>query len=414
MNGNDFTSTFQNLVASNDDYKQRRQKWTRERDNSLGPILSEDWLRSTRGKENGGQGTSQRERDCLRLRKADEEWIAEAKKVHRSIVKVVQFLQSIRRAYLSSEANSGRKMANGGGGSEEGKEKEALDAWKGVSNLTEKERDEIQFQVKVMIKRCLARIKELEKGEEVRRRTTPSLSTNPFSRLLGSASTSPFIGRSHALYAEQLTQHRLSIVQYLSKELAQANGKLGEMQEARLRSQQKKRINAAGSAATRINGGVGGSTSSEKQALVAGSVSSSTGSSRVSTTLPLDEQDDSSPRALQSDFTSRQLTQEQVQQFEQESSAMIKSLREDTIAIELAEQKLSEISDLQTQLIQHLGSQAEVADHLGQEAFGHTLEVGKGNEQLLKAKENNRQASKFLCIFLIGSGFMLLFLHWFD
>lgn len=195
--------------------------------------------------------------------------------------------------------------------------------------------------------------------------------------------------------------------------MAQANGKLGEMQEARLRSQQKRRINMVGSAATTgIRGGVGGI---EKQAVVAGSISASNASaSRQSTMLPPGDEDDASSKAMQADFTSSQLTPQQVQQFEQESSALIKSLSEDLNAIESAERKLTEISELQTQLIQHLGSQAEVADHLNQEGIGHTLEVGKGNEQLQKAKENNRQASKFLCIFLVGSGIGLLFLHFFD
>jgi syntaxin 18 len=45
-------------------------------------------------------------------------------------------------------------------------EKNALAAWKGVTSLSDKERDEIEFQVKVMVKRCLGRIQELEKGEE--------------------------------------------------------------------------------------------------------------------------------------------------------------------------------------------------------------------------------------------------------
>lgn len=35
-----------------------------------------------------------------------------------------------------------------------------------MTSLSDKERDEIEFQVKLMIKRCLARIKELEKGED--------------------------------------------------------------------------------------------------------------------------------------------------------------------------------------------------------------------------------------------------------
>lgn len=74
---------------------------------------------------------------------------------------MVEFLQSIRRPYLSTESGSGRRKRDG-----EMEGKDALESWKGVTGLTDKERDEIEFQVKVMIKRCLARIKELEKGEE--------------------------------------------------------------------------------------------------------------------------------------------------------------------------------------------------------------------------------------------------------
>jgi syntaxin 18 len=61
------------------------------------------------------------------------------------------------------ETKASRGIAKNGSQSDEGK---ALQSWKGVTSLTNKERDEIEFQVKVMIKRCLARIKELEKGEE--------------------------------------------------------------------------------------------------------------------------------------------------------------------------------------------------------------------------------------------------------
>jgi syntaxin 18 len=75
---------------------------------------------------------------------------------------VIEFLHSIRRAYLSMEGGVGRRTKTDSGN----EKKEALDSWKGSSSLTDKERDEIQYQVKVMIKRCLARIKELEKGEE--------------------------------------------------------------------------------------------------------------------------------------------------------------------------------------------------------------------------------------------------------
>lgn len=237
----------------------------------------------------------------------------------------------------------------------------------------------------------------------VRKSTTASLSANPFSRLLGTASSSSFPGRSHPLYAEQLTLHRSAITQYLSKRLASANSKLGDMQEARLRAQQKRRLNLGGSAAASQSAGRG---LNEKQAVVAGSVrvSSKAGAAGAKMLPPEDG-------VLQTDFTASDLTPQQIQQFEEESSALIKSLSEDLDAVQQTERKLGEISDMQTQLIQHLGSQAEVADHLMQEAVGHTLEVGKGNEQLQKAKDNHRQASKYLCLFLIGSGWGLLFLH---
>lgn len=41
----------------------------------------------------------------------------------------------------------------------------SLDAWRQVTALTDEERDEIEFQVRLTIKRCLARIRELEEGE---------------------------------------------------------------------------------------------------------------------------------------------------------------------------------------------------------------------------------------------------------
>lgn len=37
--------------------------------------------------------------------------------------------------------------------------------WQGASSLTESERDEVDFQVKLVIKQCLSRVQELERGE---------------------------------------------------------------------------------------------------------------------------------------------------------------------------------------------------------------------------------------------------------
>lgn len=178
---------------------------------------------------------------------------------------------------------------------------------------------------------------------------------------------------------------------------------MGDLQEARLKAQRMKRINLTGSAATTSSSGT-----ERKREPVAGSVRGGVKSKQASSDVPMEELLD---QPYQTDLSSGQLSAEQIQQFDKESSALIKSLTDDLRAVEAAERKLSEISELQTQLIQHLGSQSEMTDNLHQEALAHTLEVGKGNEQLLRAKENNRQANRFLCIFLIGSGLGLLFLH---
>lgn len=81
IQGNDYTSAFRELVDMRQDFMQRRQKWEKQRDDALGPILTQNHITLLKGKEKSGQGLTQRERDCLKLRKADEEWIGEARKV---------------------------------------------------------------------------------------------------------------------------------------------------------------------------------------------------------------------------------------------------------------------------------------------------------------------------------------------
>ena len=110
------------------------------------------------------------------------------------------------------------------------------------------------------------------------------------------------------------------------------------------------------------------------------------------------------------DITS-QLTPQQIQMFESESSDLIKSLESELAAIRKAESRLYEISDLQTQVAQQLEQQGEVTDRLLDEAIGVGTEVGKGNEELRKARERSREADKMLAAFLVGSGLTLLFLH---
>lgn len=77
------------------------------------------------------------------------------------MVSLLDFLRAIRRPYLVNSAKgssaAARRVPAAAAGS--------LDAWRQVTALTDEERDEIEFQVRLTIKRCLARIRELEEGE---------------------------------------------------------------------------------------------------------------------------------------------------------------------------------------------------------------------------------------------------------
>lgn len=86
----------QSLDGGEAEVAERRRQWEKRRDDALGPILSKGFLsrghaRKTKkdddahssGDSRGGTdgGLTPREQDCLRLRRADEEWLGEAVKV---------------------------------------------------------------------------------------------------------------------------------------------------------------------------------------------------------------------------------------------------------------------------------------------------------------------------------------------
>ena len=184
LQGTSHTSAFRELVEQHDPSSANRRKWQKSRDDALGPIVDRQVVRLLRKKQQAGEVLSTKEKDALRLRTADEEWFIEADRVvscsrqsqctaekedltaacvkHKHIVSLDAFLRGIRKPYLSSSSALGgaRKESN------QTKGASSLESWKGVDRLSDKERDEIEFQVRVVIKRSLARIKELEAGEE--------------------------------------------------------------------------------------------------------------------------------------------------------------------------------------------------------------------------------------------------------
>lgn len=106
-----------------------------------------------------------------------------------------------------------------------------------------------------------------------------------------------------------------------------------------------------------------------------------------------------------------QLSTEQRQVFEEEASALVQSLQADLAAVQHAEQQLQDISSLQTKIVQHLEEQNEHVDTLLSDAGTHGEQVTRGNQQLRRAKERNRQANRLLSLFFVLSGLLLLLMH---
>lgn len=300
--------------------------------------------------------------------------------------------------------------------------------------LTDRERDEIDFAVKVALRKSVDRVRQLEQLEQGARfqrwdqmhvltRLHPAVRIarleaekrdNPpggaLSRLLG-LTPDDRSAASDAASAEALTQHRSLVTFYLNALLADVSQRQRDQQELRVQRQLEKAqsLGAIGAKAGPLGGGDGaGATAGPGMA----------GSSSAAAVHPAypaydpsfgaeeGEEDDDNPLGTT-------LTAEQVQQFEAEESALLKATQSDLDALQKAESSLLEIAALQTQLVTHLTQQSELTDQLWEDAITVSGEVDRGNTQLKKAKERSRDSRMWLLVFLFGSSFTLLFLDYY-
>ncbi|KAN0063021.1 hypothetical protein ACQY0O_004184 [Thecaphora frezii] len=354
--------------------------------------------------------------------RAQRQWLSQAYTIRRHIVSLLAFLYSIRRQYLALSnshrfTSASQPHANHPHDDPDSAGSGPFAQWQQFRGpLTERQRDEIDFQVKVVVKRCLDSIKELEMAEQARKKTAPTSPTafSPLHTLL-SLST-PRDSASSILASSMVSSHRASVVHYLSTLLSKASSLQSDMQELRLRAQREKSRSLANSR-SHLDGvdPLLGATASS-------SLSSHTASSAVGKgpAVVLGSVGGSYNPALEAeaDLVGRDITTQlsaaQIQALEFESSHLVKALESDLAAIQKAESRLYEISDLQTQVAQQLEQQKDITDTLLDDAIGVATEVGRGNEELKKARERSREADKMLSAFLVGSGLTLLFLHWMD
>ncbi|KAK0568028.1 hypothetical protein OC861_002343 [Tilletia horrida] len=396
------------------------------------------WAAARAQAKRGGPRATQEQQMALRKRRTGEEaWINEALSIESTTRQLLRFLAAIRRPYLSL---SGKQTiaASSVTLQEEAQLRNENDAetrnssqpqddaanlfarWRKIKQLTDAERDEVDLQTRLVVKKCIERVQELEKAEEIRQRTSHTAGTSALSllvRLSSSASSSS----SSVAASEQLAAHRSAITSYLSRMLAEASNRARDMQERRLtevKRLQRTRMGAssASSSAQARTQQAQIAESARTGAAPKGGIKGTIGTA-YDPSLHFADSDGSGvgdQGVGPGTDVLKTLSPEQIQLFESEESALLNSLQADLAAVLAAERKISDISELQTTLIQHLGEQNEKMNTLVGEAVDFTAQVSKGNQQLQKAKERNREANKFLSIFLVGSGLCLLFLHWID
>ncbi|GAA5915939.1 hypothetical protein JCM8208_003671 [Rhodotorula glutinis] len=352
-------------------------------------------------------------------------WTQQADQVATNLRSFLGFLASIRRAYLDLGSSASNPHAHHQQPARQLDASKGLAAWEGVRWLTDRERDEIDFAVKVALRKSVDRVRQLESLEKARlaaaKRDNPNAG---LSRLLGLASSSPSLSPE----AEVLADHRAHVTLYLNELLAVVSQRQRDQQEARVRRQLER---------TQSLGGMGGGGALGMDALgrdMADKAKSERASGRAGKGASVDERTGATVGGVPSMYRpvpipgengagdddddddnplGSELTAEQVQQFEAEESALLKATQSDLEALKTAESSLLEIASLQSQLAQHLGQQSELTDKLWEEAVTVSGEVERGNKQLKQAKERSRDSRMWLLVFLFGSSFTLLFLDYY-
>lgn len=320
----------------------------------------------------------------------------EAHRIYQHIDSLEHFLKSIRPAYLNKDARKTYRKRPAVKVPAELTENSLFAMFpSNIGYLTDQERDEIDFQAKVIIRRCMDRIKELEEAEKVRKEK--STQSGGLVGFLGS-----MLNPGAASAEDTLALHRSSITWLLNKKLTQVSQLQKDQQELRLTRELEKSQNQLFRSTT---------------VPILDESLKPTKSTTVSTApeptwRPEIVQEEEYYEPM--DVFEEQLSQEQLQALEKENSAMLEELNNTLNQVRTAEKALLEISTLQNELASHLAVQTMQTDRLYADSIATTERVEQGNLQLIKTRERNRGTRKFILFFLFTASFVLLFLDWYS
>lgn len=249
------------------------------------------------------------------------------------------------------------------------------------TSLTDKQRDEIDYETKMIIQQTMMKIRSLEDLEKERLERESKK---------GGAFSSFFVDVKQEEINKTIALHRAGILWSLNDSLKDVSARYSAQQEIRLSRQMEK--------SKSMLHNVDESTSL-----------ATTNTLRAQAKLPLNPYtsgeagDNELPEIL------RDLSPQQITELESENNALLDELELSLNKAQAAEKSLYEISQIQSQLASHLSTQNEMIEDLLNDAFQVHDDITSANQQLESAKTRNKRASKIIIYVSLFFAFLLLF-----
>ncbi|KAF9339799.1 hypothetical protein BGZ91_004663 [Linnemannia elongata] len=387
-------------------------------------------------------------------------WLKEAHQISRTMADLRAFIITTRPAYLNLSRGSGTGSltssrmgaprrsdsipSNNGGhrgvaGTTSSKVlQELLDTVASLTSLSDKDRDSIDTQVKVMMRQIKGAIEELESLEQERRkkqRANAAIGGGGFNQLLAAAAST--MGASGPV--DQLAQHRQGVTLYLNERLASLATLHKDQYEVRIAREMEKRESSLYKALPKpTQGGANGYGMTQRRNFndttstaipplsVPGSPFTAAGGPGFNG-VGSNRSDPSKGTSSSHDYYSRQggrpaddqdfeqdLTAQERQMLEMENENIVRKLETELNQVRQLETSMIELSTLHSTIQEHLEIQTQQTNRLHEEAQTAINHIDAGNEQLIKAGKRNNSTRKWILFFLILASFVLLFLDWYD
>ncbi|KXG54026.1 uncharacterized protein PGRI_071700 [Penicillium griseofulvum] len=326
-----------------------------------------------------------------------DEFLKEAYRINSHIHSLLQYLQSIRHAYLSTTQPQHR---NTNTRAPTPNLKNAPPTPNPQTNLTDPERDAVDTSTALLLRDLATSIANLSSAESLRQETTSTLLHKKYGHSAAGALLRRWAGGSGALdsasadegksaeqiHAEEsarsLATIRESVLWFLRRGLESAVGEQRRMVEKRIervREKEKSVLYKASAGRAAGNAARKGSVSVER-----------TGAGGFDPTFQAPD-----AVALSEADTARieaQLSPEQLQLFAEENDSMLRHYEDTLGKVQNAEKSLLEISSLQETLVSHLATQEEYISQLVSDVDTTQTNVGQGNRELKRATERRSTA----------------------